>query len=112
MRFLLMICVAAIFATGVLMIFSTTSAEALELDLQHASHHAIIKQLLYAMGGVAIATGVYNLGYRRFLAWSPLLLALFVFFLLLTLSQELAVKSMDHAAGSVLEVFRSSLLNL
>lgn len=85
MRFLLMICVAAIFATGVLMIFSTTSAEALELDLQYASHHAIIKQLLYAMGGVALATGVYNLGYKRFLAWSPLLLALFTFFLVLTL---------------------------
>ncbi|MBA3238547.1 MAG: putative lipid II flippase FtsW [Parachlamydiaceae bacterium] len=85
MRFLLMICIAAIFAIGVLMIFSTTSAEALELDLQHASHNAIIKQLLYAMGGVALATGVYNLGYRRFLDWSPLLLAVFVFFLILTL---------------------------
>lgn len=85
MRFLLMICVAAIFAIGVLMIFSTTSAEALELDLQHASHHAIIKQLLYAMGGVALATGVYNLGYRRFLDWSPILLALFVILLILTL---------------------------
>ncbi len=85
MRFLLIICVAFIFAAGVLMIFSTTSAEALELDLQHNSHQAIIRQLYYAMAGVALATFVYNLGYHRILQWSPQLFALFTIFLILVL---------------------------
>ena len=85
MRFLLMICVAFIFAAGVLMIFSTTSAEGLELDLQHNSHQAIIKQLYYAMAGVGLATLVYNLGYHKILQWSPQLFVLFTIFLILVL---------------------------
>lgn len=85
MRFLLMLCVAAIFAIGVLMIFSTTSAEMLEIDPQRSGPQAVIKQLFYAMGGVAIATIAYNVGYRRFLDWSPQLLALFSILLILVL---------------------------
>lgn len=85
MRFLLMICIAFIFSAGVLMIFSTTSAEALELDLNHISHQAIIRQFYYAMAGVALATLVYNVGYHKVLEWSPYFFVLFVFFLVLVL---------------------------
>ncbi|MGZ3634242.1 MAG: putative lipid II flippase FtsW [Parachlamydiaceae bacterium] len=84
MRFLLFICVAAIFSMGVLMIFSTTSAEALELDLQD-SHQAIMKQLFYAIAGCLLGALVYKVGYRQWLAWSPQLLTLFVILLVLTL---------------------------
>lgn len=85
MRFLLMICVAAILAMGVLMIFSTTSAEMLELDIQRSSPQAIIKQLYYAMAGVALATLVYSVGYRKILEKSPFLLLVFTVFLALVL---------------------------
>lgn len=85
MRFFLMICVATIFALGVLMIFSTTSAEMLEVDHLKSSPQAVIKQLYYAMAGVALATAVYNLGYRKVLQYSPWLLALFSLFLVLVL---------------------------
>lgn len=85
MRFMLMLCVAAIFAIGVIMIFSTTSAEMLELDPQRSGPQAVIKQFYYAMGGVALACAAYNMGYRRLLRWSPLLLAFFSFLLLLVL---------------------------
>lgn len=85
MRFLLMICIAAIFAIGVIMIFSTTSAEMLEMDPEKSGQQAVIKQFFYAMGGVALACVAYNVGYRRFLSWSPYLLAFFSFLLLLVL---------------------------
>lgn len=85
MRFLLIICVAAIFAVGVLMIFSTTSAEMLEVNYSKNTQQAVIKQLYYAMAGVILGTAVYNIGYLRFLKISPQLLLLFSFFLILVL---------------------------
>ncbi len=85
MRFLLMICVAFIFAAGVLMIFSTTSAEAIELDLYQNTHLAIIKQIYYAMAGVTLATFAYHLGYHRVLQMSPYLFIAFSLFLALVL---------------------------
>lgn len=67
------------------MIFSTTSAEMLELDPLRSGPQAVIKQFYYAMGGVALACISYNIGYRRFLRWSPFLLGFFSFLLLLVL---------------------------
>lgn len=85
MRFLLMICVAAIFSIGVIMIFSTTSAEMLEMDPFHSGPQSVIKQFYYAMGGVVLACAAYNVGHHRFLNWSPQLLLVFSILLLLVL---------------------------
>lgn len=83
--FLLLFCVAAIFAMGVIMIFDTTSAEVLDHALSRSTHQAFFKQILYAAGGVLLAIAGYLMGYRRFLAWSPYGLALFTFLLILVL---------------------------
>jgi len=70
---------------GLLMIFNTTSAEALDLASGRSTHQALFKQLFYAAIGVTLATGVGSLGYRRVIAMSPYLLTFFSFLLLLTL---------------------------
>jgi len=85
MRYLLLITSAAIFALGVVMIFSTTSAEVLDLELDRSTHQAILKQMVYAVCGSLIAFGVYQLGYRNFLQYAPLLFLFFTFLLFLTL---------------------------
>lgn len=82
---MLMICVAAIFAVGIIMIFSTTSAEMLEIDPEKRTFQSVIKQFYYAMGGVALACATYNVGYRRLLSLSPILLVFFSILLLLVL---------------------------
>lgn len=78
-------CVALIFAMGILMIFSTTSAEVLEYDLSKGSHHALIKQFSYAAAGIFLAMVIYRLGYHSFLAWSPWMLATLIVMLVIVL---------------------------
>lgn len=80
-----MICVAAIFSIGIIMIFSTSSAEMLEMDPVYSSPQSVIRQFFYAMGGVALAYAAYTIGYRKFLSWSPQLLILFSILLLFVL---------------------------
>lgn len=75
----------AIFAMGLVMIFSTTSAEILDMDLDKSTHQALIRQCYYACVGVLLAALVFQVGYRRLLAWSPLLLLFFSFLLVLVL---------------------------
>lgn len=67
------------------MIFSTTSAEVLDLELERSPHQAILKQIIYALCGCLMAFGVYQLGYRTFLQYTPLLFLFFTFLLILTL---------------------------
>ncbi|EFB40837.1 MULTISPECIES: putative lipid II flippase FtsW [Parachlamydia] len=85
MRLLLLLCTSLIFTFGLIMIFSTTSAEVLDHDLQRSTHQALIRQMAYSTAGFALAFGVWKVGYHRFLKYSPLLLALFSFFLVITL---------------------------
>ncbi|MBA3958651.1 MAG: putative lipid II flippase FtsW [Parachlamydiaceae bacterium] len=84
-RILLLICVSLIFAIGLVMIFSTTSAEVLDHDLDRSTHHALMRQLYYAVAGFALALGVGKMGYRNLLAYSPVILAIFAVLLVLTL---------------------------
>lgn len=84
-RLLLFLTASTIFALGLIMIFSTTSAEVLDHDLDKSTHQALIKQLCYAVLGLGLAAVIFKLGYRRLLSYSPLFLLLFTFFLLLTL---------------------------
>ena len=84
-RTLLLILVGAIFAMGLVMIFSTTSAEVLDHGLNRSTHEALIRQLLYALMGCLLVIGICKFGIYNILRLSPLLLILFTVLLLLTL---------------------------
>lgn len=84
-QFVLLICLFFIFSLGLVMIFSTTSAEILDHDLDRSTHHALLRQMLYAVGGILLAWCIYVVGYRTILECSPLLLAIFTLLLLLVL---------------------------
>lgn len=84
-RSLLLICVTSIFAIGLVMIFSTTSAEVLDLDLDKSTHQALFRQISYAFAGLFLAAILWKMGYRNLLRWSPVLLGFFTFLLVLTL---------------------------
>jgi cell division protein FtsW len=70
---------------GIIMIYSTTSAEVLDMDLNKSTHQAILKQLMYAAMGLVLAYFVWKSGYKSFIKYSPYLLAIFTFMLVLTL---------------------------
>lgn len=84
-RLLLLLCVSSIFVMGLVMIFNTTSAEVLDLALSRSTHQALFKQILYAGVGLCLAAAIWKIGYRRLIALSPYLLAVFTFLLVLTL---------------------------
>jgi cell division protein FtsW len=67
------------------MIFSTTSAEVMDHELDKSTHQALIKQIYYAIAGLALGWAVFKIGYRNLLLYSAPLLALFTFLLVLTL---------------------------
>lgn len=84
-RMLLLLTASAIFALGIVMIFSTTSAEVLDHELDKSTHQALVKQLFYAVAGIALACGIVKIGYRNLLRYSTPLLAVFTLLLVLTL---------------------------
>ena len=72
--FTLLLSVVLLFSLGLVMIFNTTSAEVLDRFLDRSTHHALIKQMLYAvMGGIG-AVGVWFIGYQNLLKLSSYLL--------------------------------------
>ncbi|MGK5595154.1 MAG: peptidoglycan glycosyltransferase FtsW [Parachlamydiaceae bacterium] len=81
----ILVIVGCILSFGLLMIFSTTSAEVLDNLSERSPHHAILKQSWYAFGGIGFGFCLYRLGYRKLLARSPSLLLLFIFLLTLSL---------------------------
>jgi cell division protein FtsW len=71
----LLISIVLLFAMGLIMIFNTTSAEVLDRFLDRSTHHALIKQLLYALVGGIGAIGVWFIGYQNLIKLSgPLLI--------------------------------------
>ena len=72
-----------LFATGLLMVFNTTSAEVLDRSLNLSTHSALLKQILYGCIGVVLGVGFYLLGYRRLIQFSPLFLILITVLLVL-----------------------------
>ncbi|HEV8053025.1 MAG TPA: putative lipid II flippase FtsW [Parachlamydiaceae bacterium] len=84
-RMMLLLTAFSIFSLGLIMIFSTTSAEILDHELDKSTHQAIIKQLLYALAGLALAWGIIKVGYQKLLDYSTALLVVFIFLLVLTL---------------------------
>jgi len=73
---LLLICVLVLLALGLSMVFNTSAAEVLDRSLQKSTHHALIKQILYAALGCIGAVGVWFLGYENILKLSGPFLAL------------------------------------
>ncbi len=72
---LLLLVVGALFVTGVVTIFNTTSADVLDQARNQSTHQALIRQLLYAIFGCWVALGAWWMGYRTILRLSPFLLA-------------------------------------
>lgn len=71
----LLLCVALLFAMGLVMVFNTTSAEVVSRDLDRSTAHALLKQMLYAVVGLGGAALVWWVGYEKILQKSgPLLL--------------------------------------
>lgn len=85
MRSLLLITSLIIFGLGLVMIFSTTSAEVLDMDLDKSTHQAMFRQFYYAVVGMGLAGFVWYIGYQRLLEWTPYLLLFFTFLLVLVL---------------------------
>lgn len=83
MRILLLICVAAIFALGLMMVFNTSSAEILDRALNRSTHQALFRQIAYAFVGCLISILVWRIGYDHLLKFSFPLLLLGIFLLLL-----------------------------
>ena len=78
-------CVICLFAVGLLMVFNTTAAEALESAQPDETHRAFGRQILYAGLGIGVGLAVYALGYQRLIKLAPYLLAACTFFLVLVL---------------------------
>ena len=62
-----------LFATGILMVFNTTSAEVIDRNLNISTHHAMLKQLIYGCFGVIFALLVFFYGYQKMVEISPIL---------------------------------------
>ena len=65
------------------MVFNTTSAEVLDRALAKSTHHAVVKQLLYAILAGILAVGVWFLGFDQILRLSGFFLGFVTFLLVL-----------------------------
>ncbi len=74
--FWLIFSILVLFALGLLMVFNATSAEVLDRGLAKSTHHALIRQILYAFLGGLLAVGVWFLGYQEILRLSGYFLCL------------------------------------
>ncbi len=83
MRLLLLICVAALFALGLMMVFNTSSAEILDRALNRNTHQALFRQIAYGAVGCLISLLVWRIGYDHLLKFSFPLLLLGIFLLVL-----------------------------
>jgi len=82
LRFLAITLTAVLYALGIVMIFNTTSAEILDMDLERSTLVVVLKQLFYGMLGLFVGIFLASYGVKRWIDKSPALLALFSFFLL------------------------------
>lgn len=84
-RILLTFIAFALYAIGCIVIFSTSSAEVLDHQLDLSTYHALVRQLVYGLLGLALAYLAYRMGYRLFLQLSPVLLFGFIVLLVFVL---------------------------
>lgn len=81
--YLMISAVWALFTIGLIMVFDTSSAEAIDA-LKPNTHHALYKQLLSAALGLFLASACWHLGYERLLEKSHYFLIGVTFLLVLT----------------------------
>lgn len=74
---------AILFSMGLLMVYNTSSADILDRALDAHLHQAMVRQIVYAIAGVAVGFAVWWLGYRQLLQLSLPMLLLTSFLLLL-----------------------------
>lgn len=84
-RHALAILVFLIFSMGVVVIFSTSSAEVLDFELERSTHQGLYKQLAFGAAGLLVGYGAWKMGYRNFIRLSPYLGGIFILILILTL---------------------------
>lgn len=84
-RILLTLISFALYAIGCIVIFSTSSAEVLDQQLNLSTYHAVIRQLVYGALGLGLAFAAYRMGHRLFLQMSPALLVVCIALLILVL---------------------------
>ncbi len=102
----LLIAVCLIFSMGLVMIFNTTSAEVLDRFLDRSTHHALVKQILYALVGGVGAVSVWVIGYHSLIRLSGSLL--FVSTLLLILVFVPGIGQQINGAHRWINVFGNS----
>ena len=70
----LLLCVICLFAIGLIMVFDTTAAEAIDRLSPELSHAAFYRQILYAFIGLICGSICYRMGYHQVLRVAPILL--------------------------------------
>ncbi len=84
-RFTLLFIVWTLFFAGIIAIFSASSAEILDLELDHSLYSSVMKQAIYSLAALITGITVYRVGYKTILQISPFLLFIFTLLLLGTL---------------------------
>ncbi len=74
--FCLTACIFAVFVLGLIMVFNASSADALEHQLFHKRHYAVLKQVFNFFVGLLICYSFWKLGFQELLKMSPMLLIL------------------------------------
>lgn len=75
--------VLLLFSMGILMVFNTTAAEVLDRSLDKSTHHAFLKQIVYAFVALGCSLGMFFLGYENVLRLSGVFLLIGTVFLVL-----------------------------
>lgn len=84
-RAILLIAITTVFSIGLVMIFNTSSAEVLDMELERSTHEALVKQIFYAVLGLGVGWGVWAIGFEALIKMSKLLMILFSLLLLAVL---------------------------
>jgi len=84
-RLLIVLSLAVIFALGLMMVFNTTAAEVLDRSLNRHTHHALFRQIVYAVIALVCALLVWRIGYEHLLKMAPLCFFLGLLLLILVL---------------------------
>ncbi len=97
----------SVFAMGMLMVFNTTAAEVLDRSLDQSTHHAFLKQMIYALVATGCAVGVFFLGYENVLRLSGVFL--FIGTVMLVLVFVPGIGQQINGAHRWIRIFGNSL---
>ncbi len=89
----LLLATSILYTLGLVMIFNTSSAEAIDLLLDTKTHHALIKQLFYGLFGVSLAYAAYRIGHKKLFQLTPTAYAAVLIFLVLVFVPGLGISA-------------------